>query len=106
MAFQGWTKDEIQDQHETKTRKLFDEAIAEKHLGPPVKREDFDDQNDIDELINLELNKNEEQEGSFAPDQDILPDDAYNNNMGAELTLQKGKQVTTDRVKKRKLNGF
>ena len=57
-------------------------------------------------MANPEWYKDEEQEQNFSPDRDDLPDDAYDNYIGAELTLQKGNEITTARVKRRKLDGF
>jgi hypothetical protein len=57
-------------------------------------------------MANPEWYEDDEQEQNFAPDQDDLPDDAYDNYIGAELTLQKGDKVTTARVKRRKLDDF
>jgi hypothetical protein len=99
----GLTEDEVKDPDEAnKARKLFDEEI-EKRLGPSAKPENFSDNI---ELAKPDLHKDEAQQESFAPDKDDLPDDAYDNHMGAELTLQKGDQVTTACVKRRKLNNF
>jgi hypothetical protein len=102
-TFQGLTtEDELRDPDEAKARKLFDEEI-EKHLGPSAKPEDFSD--DI-ELANSALHEDEEQQESVTSDRDNLPDDAYDNHTGAELTLQKGDQVMTACVKRRKLNNL
>jgi hypothetical protein len=102
MTFRGLTEGKLKDPDEARARKTFDEAIEE-HLGPSAKPEDFSD--DI-ELANPDLHKDEQQQESFAPDQDNLPDDAYDNDTGAEPTLQKGDQVTTACVKRRKLDNF
>jgi hypothetical protein len=65
-----------------------------------IRAKDFDDHKDV-ELANPDLYKDDEQEQSFAPDRDKLLDNTYDSYIGAELTLQKGDQVATARVKKR-----
>jgi hypothetical protein len=91
----------------------MNECVAhEKYLlGLPgfrcsAKLDDFKDQDDL-KLTNPNLCVDEEQEPSFASDQDDVPADACNNCIEAELTLQQGDQVlATARVKKRKLDDF
>jgi hypothetical protein len=50
--------------------------------------------------------KDKEQEQCFALDWDNLSDDAYDNYIGAEVTLQKGDELTAASVKRRKLDEF
>jgi hypothetical protein len=57
-------------------------------------------------MANPEWCEDEEQEQCFAPDQDNLLDDAYDNCIGAKLTLQKGDELATASVKRRKLDEF
>jgi hypothetical protein len=103
----GLTEDKIQDADKAKARRLHDEEI-ERHLGPLAKPEDFEDTNGLGdiELANPDLYEDDDQEQAFAPDRDDLPDDACDNYIGAELTLQQGDEVTTTRVKRRKLDNF
>ena len=78
------TKDEIKDQDENNGRKLFVDEEIERHLGPSGELEDFHDfdGHDNTELTNPDMCKDEEQEESFAPDLDDLPDDACDNRAG------------------------
>jgi hypothetical protein len=73
-----------------------------------LKPEDFEDMDELGdiELANPELYEDDDQEQAFAPDRDDLPDDACDNCIGAELTLQQGDEATTARVKRRKLDDF
>ncbi len=105
-TFRGLTEDEIQDPDEAKARELYDKEI-EKRLGPSAKPEDFEDMAEEDiELGNPDLYEDDDQAQAFAPDRDDLPDDVYDNYIGAELTLQQGDEVTTARVKRRKIDDF
>jgi hypothetical protein len=103
-TLRGLTDEEVQDEDEAKARKAFDEEV-ERRLEPSAKPEDFDDHPDI-ELNNPDLYEDNDQVQSFASDHDDLPDNAYDNYIGAELTLQKGDEVTTATVKRRKLDKF
>jgi hypothetical protein len=98
------TEEEIQGQEEIKVRNLFDEEI-ERRLGPSAKPDDFEDQDNI-EPTNPDLYEDYEQEQSFASGQDDIPNDACENHIGAELTLQQGDQVATACIKKRKVDDF
>jgi hypothetical protein len=103
-TLRGLTDNEVRDLDEVKERKAFDEEV-ERHLGPSAKPEDFDDHDDI-ELANPDLYEDDDQAQTFASDRDDMPDDAYDNYIGAELTLQKGDEVATATVKRRKLDTF
>jgi hypothetical protein len=103
-TLRGLTDDEVRDPAEIKARQEFTAEI-ERRLGPNAKPEDFDDEPDI-ELANYDLYEDDEQEPDVAQDRDDIPDDSYDNYIGAELTLQKGDEVTTARVKRRKMDSF
>ena len=63
----GLTEDKAQDQDETKARKLFDEEIDKRLLGPSAKPECFGDHDDI-QLANPDLHEDNKQEQALGPD--------------------------------------
>jgi hypothetical protein len=52
------------------------------------------------------LYEDDEQGPDVAQDHDDIPDDSYDNYIRAKLTLQKGDEVTTARVKRQKIDSF
>jgi hypothetical protein len=58
------------------------------------------------EMANYNLSKDDKQGPDVSWDRDDVPDDSYNNYIGAKLTLQKGDEVTAARVKKRKVDSY
>jgi hypothetical protein len=99
------TEDELQDSDEAKERALFDVEI-ERRLGPSAKPEDFEDKEDVEGMANPDLYEDEEQGQATAPDREDVADDAYDHYIGAELDLQNGDEITTAKVKRRKLDGL
>jgi hypothetical protein len=104
-TLRGLTGEELWDEDEKKTRKLFDAKI-ERRLGPSIKPEDFDNQNVDVKLTNPDLYADDDQAESFAQDREDVPDNAYDTYIGAELTMQSGDKLTTVTVKRRKLDSF
>jgi hypothetical protein len=84
-TLRGLTDDEVRDEDEIKSRKLFDEEI-DRRLGPKAKEEDFKELADI-EMTNPELYEDGDQAESYAPDREDVPDNAYDTYIGAELNM-------------------
>jgi hypothetical protein len=61
-------------------------------LGPSAKIKDFDENPDI-KTGKYDLYEDNKQGPDVVQDLDDIPDDSYNNYIGAELTLQKGDDV-------------
>ncbi len=97
MTYQGLTQDEWDDPAENAMRVKFDKQIAIA-LGPEAKPEDFDFDLDLQEEFEDHY-EDDNQPAEEVPDRDNLPDDHYDQYLGAEFLLPRGDKMLTVRVK-------